>query len=46
MIAANGGKFTVFHAVDALARLTGRLRNAGDRIEQDARIGALLTLAV
>ena len=46
MIAANGGKFTVFHAVDALTRLTGRLTNAGDRIEQDARIGALLTLAV
>ncbi|HUP77902.1 MAG TPA: hypothetical protein VM260_05005 [Pirellula sp.] len=45
-MAANGGGFTVFRVVDALTRLTGRLINAGDRMEQDARIGALLTLAV
>jgi len=45
-IVTNGGKFSVFHAVDAMTRLTGRLTNAGDRIEQDARIGTLLSLAV
>jgi hypothetical protein len=45
-MAANGTGFTVFRAVDALTRLTGRLTNAGDRMEQDARIGGLLTLAV
>lgn len=43
---ANGSKFSVFHAVHAMTRLTGRLTNAGDRIEQDARIGTLLSLAV
>ncbi len=46
MMVGNGNRLTVFHAVDALTRLTGRLTNAGDRIEQDARIGSLLALAV
>lgn len=41
-----GGRFTVFNMVDALTRKTRSLWNAGDRIEQDARIGALLSLAV
>jgi hypothetical protein len=45
-MAAQGGKYTLFQAVDALTRMTGRLTNAGDRTEQDARIGNLLTLAV
>ena len=45
-MAANGEGFNVFRVVDALTRLTGRLTNAGDRMEQDARIGALLTIAV
>ena len=45
-MATNGAGFTIFRAVDALTRLTGRLTNAGDRMEQDSRIGSLLTLAV
>ena len=45
MMVTNGGSFTVFRAVDALTRLTGRLTNAGNRTEQDARIGALLSMA-
>ena len=45
-LAISGGGFTIFRAVDALTRLTGRLTNAGDRMEQDSRIGSLLTLAV
>lgn len=39
-------QFTLFQAVDALTRLTGRLENAGDRAEQDVKIGRLLSLAV
>ena len=46
MMSANGGRFTLFNAVDTLTRLTGRLSHIGDRSEQDARIGALLSLAV
>lgn len=45
-LASTGSSFTIFKAVDALTRLTGRLTNAGDRMEQDARIGSLMTLAV
>ena len=45
-MATSGAGFTIFRAVDALTRLTGRLTNAGDRMEQDSRIGSLLTLAV
>ena len=37
--------FTVYNAVDTLTRITGRLRNAGERIEQDSKIGQLLALA-
>lgn len=39
-------QFTLFQAVDALTRLTGRLENAGDRAEQDVKIGRLLSLAI
>ncbi len=39
-------QFTLFQAVDSLTRLTGRLKNAGDRAEQDLKIGRLLSLAV
>jgi len=46
MMNAQGSGFTLFNAVDALTRLTGRLSNAGDRNEQDTRIGSLLALAV
>lgn len=37
--------FTVYNAVDALTRVTGRLQNAGDRVEQDGKIGQLLSMA-
>ena len=46
MMSSNGLGFSLFQAVDALTRLTGRLTNAGDRIEQDTRIGSLMALAV
>jgi hypothetical protein len=45
-VARDSGRFTVFNLVDALTRATRDTRHAGDRIEQDARIGALLSLAV
>jgi len=45
MMNSQGNGFTLFNAVDALTRLTGRLTNAGDRNEQDTRIGSLLALA-
>jgi hypothetical protein len=45
-MSSNGLGFSLFQAVDALTRLTGRLTNAGDRIEQDSRIGSLMALAV
>ena len=40
------GRFTIFAMVDALTRLAGRIRNAGDRFEVDQRTGSLLALAV
>ena len=46
MVAASGSRFTVFALVDALTRISGRIRHAGDRAEIDSRIGRLLTLAV
>src|SRR5690606_23788093 len=45
-VARDSGRFTVFNLVDVLTRGTRDTRYAGDRIEQDARIGALLSLAV
>ncbi|MBN8603398.1 MAG: DUF932 domain-containing protein [Planctomycetes bacterium] len=39
------GEFTVFGAVDALTRMSGTIPNAGERAEQDQRIGRLLSLA-
>jgi hypothetical protein len=46
MVTASGSRFTVFALVDALTRISGRIRQAGDRAEIDSRIGRLLTLAV
>jgi hypothetical protein len=46
MVTASGSRFTVFALVDALTRISGRIRHAGDRAEIDSRIGRLLTLAV
>lgn len=44
-IAERQGRFTVFSVVDALTRLTQSIRYAGDRVEVDAKVGALLALA-
>jgi hypothetical protein len=44
-IAKQHGAFTIFAVVDALTRLTQKVRYAGDRAELDQKIGALLALA-
>ena len=44
-LAEEAGRFTVFSLVDALTRVAGRCRNAGDRTELDERAGRLLALA-
>ena len=46
MVTASGSRFTVFALVDALTRISGRIRHAGERAEMDSRIGRLLALAV
>lgn len=43
--ASGGGRFTVFSVVDALTRIAGEMRNAGDRAEADQRASSLLALA-
>ncbi|TWT44365.1 hypothetical protein RAS1_07790 [Phycisphaerae bacterium RAS1] len=43
-LARANGRFTVFSVVDALTRLAGKIRNAGERTEADERAGALLAL--
>jgi hypothetical protein len=45
-IARQQGQFTIFALVDALTRLSQRIRYAGDRTDIDGRIGALLEMAV
>jgi hypothetical protein len=44
-LAEEQGRFTIFAVVDALTRLTQSIRNAGDRVELDAKVGTLLALA-
>lgn len=44
-IARQQGAFTIFSLVDALTRLTQKVRFAGDRVEADARVAQLLSLA-
>ncbi|MBE7508234.1 MAG: DUF932 domain-containing protein [Planctomycetia bacterium] len=44
-IAAQRGRFTIFCVVDALTRLAGKIKHAGDRTEADERASALLALA-
>lgn len=44
-IAKQQGRFTIFSLVDALTRISGRMVNAGDRLEIDAKAAQLLTLA-
>ena len=46
MMATQSRGYTVFQAVDSLTRISGRITNAGDRAEQDAKIGNILSLAV
>lgn len=45
-IARQQGGFTIFSLVDALTKLSQKVRYVGDRTELDARIGQLLALAV
>ena len=44
-IAKRQGAFTIFAVVDALTRLTGEIRFAGDRAELDQKVAGLLALA-
>jgi hypothetical protein len=44
-IARQQGRFTIFSLVDALTRLTQKCRFAGDRVEADQKVAALLALA-
>lgn len=44
-IAQEQGAFTIFALVDALTRLTQTIVYAGDRMEADAKVSALLALA-
>jgi predicted GNAT family acetyltransferase len=43
-IAQRQGGFTIFSLVDALTRISGQIRNAGDRSDADQRASALLSL--
>lgn len=45
-IAKQQGPFTIFSIVDALTRLSGEVRNAGDRLELDQKAAGLLKLVV
>lgn len=44
-IAKRSGRFTVFSLVDALTRLSGEMKYAGERTDADAKAASLLTLA-
>ncbi len=44
-IAREQGAFTIFAVVDALTRIAGRIKNAGDRGEVDQKASSLLALA-
>lgn len=39
------GRFTIFAVVDALTRMSGKIKNAGERTETDRKASALLALA-
>lgn len=45
-IAEKQGAFTIFALVDALTRVSQKVKLAGDRTELDAKVGRLLALAV
>ncbi len=44
-IAHEAGRFTIFSLVDALTRIAGQCKFAGDRLEMDTKAGSLLALA-
>jgi hypothetical protein len=44
-VAQQQGRFTIFALVDALTRLSGEMKNAGERTEADQKAGRLLQLA-
>ena len=44
-LAERQGRFTIFSLVDALTRVAGKYENAGDRLEADEKVGAILALA-
>ncbi len=44
-IARQRGRFTIFSLVDALTRLSGDVKYAGDRLDFDQKASALLALA-
>ena len=44
-LARDQGRFTIFALVDALTRLSGEIKNAGERTEADQKAGRLLQLA-
>jgi len=44
-IAEAEGRLTIFAVVDALTRLAGRMKNAGDRTDVDEKASSLLALA-
>ena len=44
-IAEQQGRFTIFALVDALTRVSGELKNAGERIDADQKAAQLLALA-
>jgi hypothetical protein len=44
-LAREQGAFTIFSVVDALTKIAGRLKNAGDRSEVDQKASSLLALA-
>ncbi len=45
-VAKQRGRFTIFAVVDALTRIAGELKNAGERTEADTKASQLLALAV
>ena len=45
-IAESQGALTIFALVDALTRLTGQMKCAGDRTQAEQKIAGLLAMAV
>ena len=44
-IAEQQGRLTIFAVVDALTRMAGKMKNAGDRTAADTKSASLLALA-